>query len=402
MVYILIPAHNNKKEVLEVLECLNHQTYSDIKIVLVDDGSTDNTEEEIRLHFPDVIVLKGDGNLWWTGANVMGIDYIIRQVRDGDFVLLLNNDLTVGPDYVEALVKASISHRRAIVGSTLVDYSDPNFLESGIKFDNHMNLTVNRDKEKIESTEFDMDIDVLPGRGTLIPIEVFKKIGNFNAKKLPHYGADYEFTIRAKRAGYKLIASHKARVLGNHAYSTGGLKVPDKKTISLRECFNLLFSTKSTTNVYYYLNYIWLCSDENFRVKNVTNSAIGILRNTLFRTIYFFFIYAILSKVYLLVKRLVLFIFKFLFKDYPFRKSDIERYGINPKELIEAGILEEYRFREKKYYLLTSGIELWTKTLPSDKKNKIIDLKRLSYSYSHKIAILKEKIKTEILKKPIE
>ena len=402
MVYILIPAHNNKKEVLEVLECLNHETYRDIKIVLVDDGSTDNTEEEIRLHFPDVIVLKGDGNLWWTGANVMGIDYIIRQVRDGDFVLLLNNDLTVSPDYVEALVKASISHRRAIVGSTLVDYNDPNFLESGIKFDNHMNLIVNRDKEKIESTEFDMDIDVLPGRGTLIPIEVFKKIGNFNVKKLPHYGADYEFTIRAKRAGHKLIVSHNARVFGNHAYSTGGLKVPDKKTISLRECFNLLFSTKSTTNVYYYLNYIWLCSDENFRVKNVTNSAIGILKNTLFRTIYFFFIYTILSKVYFLLKRLVLFIFKFLFKDYPFRKSDIERYGINPKELIDSGILEEYRFREKKYYLLTSGIELWTKTLPSDKKNKIIDLKRLSYSYSHKIAILKEKIKTEILKKPIK
>lgn len=51
-------------------------------------------------------------------------------------------------------------------------------------------------------------VDVLPGRGTLIPIEVFQKIGLYDFKRLPHYGADYEFSRRANMYGYKLLINY--------------------------------------------------------------------------------------------------------------------------------------------------------------------------------------------------
>lgn len=376
IVYVLIPAHNNRNEVLGILKCLQTQSYKNIRIVLVDDGSTDNTEREVKRLFPNVVVLQGNGNLWWTGANVIGVDYVIGKSNEGDFVLLLNNDLVVEEDYIEHLLQASTSNGRTIVGSTVVDFNNPDFMESGVRLDHRLNLLVNRDKKVIMETELDTTPDVLPGRGTLIPIEVFKTIGNFDFKKLPHYGADYEFMVRARRAGFKLMVSHRAKVFSY--VSVTGLDVPDKRFLTLKESLTLLFSKKSKTNLQYYLNYVWLCSERNYRVRNVINSFANILASTLFKTVYLFFFYLILR------------ILRFLFKAYPFRISDIERYGINLKELKEAGMVKEGRFMEKSFYFLAPEADLWIRTLDFERKNKILQLRRLSHSLIHKLSILKE------------
>lgn len=384
MVYILIPAHNNKKEVLALLGCLSRQSYKDIKIVLVDDGSTDSTAQEVEELFPDTIILKGDGSLWWTGANVMGVNLILKEAKDGDFILLLNNDLVVEDDYVRALVGASVANGRAIAGSTLVDYNDHDYVSSGVRLDNYLNITVNDDKDSINSTDIDLKTDVLPGRGTLIPIEVFKKIGSFNLKKLPHYGADYEFTVRARRAGFRLLVSHKARVFAR--LDITGLVVPDKKIISLKECYQLLFSKKSKSHIFYYLNYVWLCSEPGYKLKNTFSSAKGILSTTLGKTIPFIPVYFVLF----LTKRSLVFIFKFLFRESPYRSWEIENYGLNLNELLLWNILEEVNFKDRKYYCLRESPV--TKQLPDDKRNKLFQLKQLSYRYPHKIAIISEKV----------
>ena len=283
MVYVLIPAHNNKKEVLELLVCLGRQTYKDVSVVLVDDGSTDGTEAAVRGSFPHTLILKGSGDLWWTGANVMGVDHILQTAGEGDFILLLNNDLLVEDDYIESLVNASRLFGGALTGSVLVDHDNHDFVESGVRLSIELGLAVNRDREMILNTEYDPDVDALPGRGTLVPVEVFKKIGTFNYRKLPHYGADYEFTVRAKRAGYRLIVAHRAKVYAK--LNITGLETPDKRYITLTECLTLLFSRRSKTNIYYYLNYVWLCSEKKYRLANTLNSARGIISGTFGKTI---------------------------------------------------------------------------------------------------------------------
>jgi hypothetical protein len=89
---------------------------------------------------------------------------------------------------------------------------------------------------------------------------------------------------------------------------------------------------------------------------------------------------------------LILRILRFLFKTYPFRISDLERYGINLKELKEAGIVEERRFIEKRLYFLTPEVDIWIRTLDFDRKNRILQLKRLSHSYIYKLSIVKEEL----------
>lgn len=324
MVYILIPAHNNRKEVLGLLGCLSRQTYKDARVVFVDDGSTDGTEGEVRRLFPETVILKGDGNLWWTGANVMGVDYIMERAAEGDFILLLNNDLVVEDGYVSELVSGSVGNGRALVGSTLVDYDNRDYIESGVRLDDRLNLIINRDK--IESSDYDYAVDVLPGRGTLVPVEVFRKIGNFNLRKLPHYGADYEFSVRAKRAGFSLIVSHRARVYAK-LNITGYRREPENKIISLRQCWKLLFSKKSTSNIFYYLNYVWLCSEREHRTRNFIRSAIIILYTTVGSTVPLVILrYAVIAILWVTA-----FIPFFLLKGRPPRLSDI-RLALNHKE----------------------------------------------------------------------
>ncbi|HEU4505157.1 MAG TPA: glycosyltransferase family 2 protein [Nitrospira sp.] len=283
MVYALIPAHNNKPEVLQVLRCLERQRYGDLEVLLVDDGSTDGTGEEVRRRFPRVRVLQGDGQLWWTGANILGVSDVTERARTGDFILLLNNDVSMDDDYVGELVKCSEHLGRAIVGSTIVDDERRDCMVAGLRLDRRLRVTEQTDAAAIRESEYDDQVDVLPGRGTLVPLEVFRRIGTFNRRRLPHYGADYEFSIRARRAGFRLAVSHRAKVYAKLRIT--GLYPPDRPRISFAECARLLCSRKSTANLRYYLNYVWLCSEPGDKWRNTLSHGVGLLLDTVGKTV---------------------------------------------------------------------------------------------------------------------
>ena len=66
---IVVPVHNALKHVellLNHLKALNTQFPA--SVILVDDGSTDGTSDFVALHYPEVRVVRGDGNLWWGGV----------------------------------------------------------------------------------------------------------------------------------------------------------------------------------------------------------------------------------------------------------------------------------------------------------------------------------------------
>jgi len=233
--------------------------------------------------FPRVTILNGNGDLWWTGANVLGVSHILSSAGKRDFILLLNNDLTVEEDYVSRLVHCSEKLGRAIVGSTVVDDENREQVVAGLRVDRKLRITENSDVSIIGQTEYDDQVGVLPGRGTLVPVEVFQQVGTFNQRRLPHYGADYEFSVRAKRAGFKLAVSHRAKVYANLGIT--GLHPSDKPYLSFRECVRLLFSKKSTANLRYYLTYVWLCSEPGCKLRNTLSHGIGLLLDTVGKTV---------------------------------------------------------------------------------------------------------------------
>ena len=64
----------------------------------------------IEREFSDVILLKGDGNLWWTWATNMGMAYALAQANQDDYILTLNDDTMVRSDYLQTFFDAALNH----------------------------------------------------------------------------------------------------------------------------------------------------------------------------------------------------------------------------------------------------------------------------------------------------
>ena len=215
MIYVVIPVHNRWPFTRQCLADLACQSCSDVTTVIVDDGSSDGTSEELPRDFPSVVVLRGDGELWWTAATNLGVAWALERATDADYVLTLNNDTSFDADYLEQLLAAAEEHRPALIGSIAVDPERGAVVEGGVRVNwlTAKKLVLARGVPLADLAAWSpppVAVDVLPGRGTLIPVSTFRAVGLYDAANLPHYKADYEFSRRASKAGYRLLVSYQA------------------------------------------------------------------------------------------------------------------------------------------------------------------------------------------------
>ena len=90
-VSIIIPCFNGWKYTNECLISVFNSTYCNFDVILVNDGSTDETSSALREFFPQVIEVNGNGNLWWSKS--MNLGFEIAKGLSSEYVLVLNNDV---------------------------------------------------------------------------------------------------------------------------------------------------------------------------------------------------------------------------------------------------------------------------------------------------------------------
>lgn len=227
MIYIVIPVFNRIEFTLRCLQSLRQQSHRDFRVVVVDDGSTDGTGSCLRRLHPEVEVLEGGGDLWWTGATNLGVQYALANSgSDTDFVLTLNNDLVVGEDYLESLLRASHSYPKALIGSVSVPINEPDTIHfAGTRWNARTAryrpaLAQPMRYAELRAFTDTVSTDLLPGRGILVPVTAYRALGLYDGAAFPHYMADEDFSLRARAAGYRLLIATGA-VVYNHVEETG-------------------------------------------------------------------------------------------------------------------------------------------------------------------------------------
>lgn len=215
-VFAVIPVHNRLEETRHIIELLRGQVYQDVRIVVTDDGSTDGTAEYLAAQ-ADVVTLRGNGNLWWAGAVELALRWLLPRAMESDYILLLNNDINFDKEYISKLVAESERLGGAVVGSLLRDELPPHDLLSIGPIFNvwrnevHDHLDDLSEEERATPTDH-YEVDAVPGRGTLYPIRALRSVGTLRPALLPHYLADYELAVRARRHGFRVTVSSAAVV----------------------------------------------------------------------------------------------------------------------------------------------------------------------------------------------
>lgn len=245
LVYIVIPVYNRSDFTRNCLNSLLHQTITGHRVIVVDDGSTDGTSEMLAKEFPDVIVLMGSGSLFWTAAINMGIRHALRL--GADCILTLNNDTVASENFLEQMIFWHHLAPDSLLGALDVDAKTQRPYYGGEIVDwiwskSHFLVDKLQDGDRTGIQE----VSLYPGRGLLIPKNVFEAIGLFEEKKLPHYLADYDFTLMARRNGFKIYCNYDAK-LYTYPEESGDHELRKKK--SLKNYFLHLFGIRGGGNL---------------------------------------------------------------------------------------------------------------------------------------------------------
>lgn len=217
----VVPVHNGREATLAFLASMAGVTWKHLQIILVDDGSDDGTAAAVASRFPEVLILQGTGSLWWAGATNLGIGAALA--RGADYLLLINNDNLVAPGFIEPLLQVLTEYPRSLVTSKMLDVQERSFVCSfGGKIDWHLGEIRDYNSRR-DRLDFDRrrECDWLHGGSTLVSAAAIAELGLIDAERYPQYLADAEFSLRAKRRGYRLFVEPASVVYHRTAISAG-------------------------------------------------------------------------------------------------------------------------------------------------------------------------------------
>jgi len=247
-IWVCIPVFNRIEYTLKCLASIYRQSTSDYKVVICDHGSTDGTAIHIEKHFPEVIVLKEGSELWWTGAINKCIEYALQKAEADDCIFTLNNDTELPIDYLEHLMFYTKKYSKAIITSVIKDIKTNNVVSVGYRQSWWLakSKSVSFEKDHIPDDLNLVAVTHASGRGTLFPVAAFLELGHFDETHLPHYGADYDFSHRARRSGFPIYVCRECIVL-SHIKETGLTKI--RKNFSLSSFVDYLTGMRSPANI---------------------------------------------------------------------------------------------------------------------------------------------------------
>lgn len=239
-VSVVLVNWNRAQDTLECIRSLRESIYPGFEIIVVDNGSSDDSIERISQESGELILLEAGDNLGFTGGNNLGIQYAIEH--GADYVLLLNNDTIIASDALEKMVKVAESDSRiGIVSPKILFYDRPKMVWfGGSEFDRRFITARMIGYGVKDAGQFDQDREIPFASGCVMLIRrsVIEAVGllwnGFFAVM-----EDIDFGLRVAKEGYRIIYFPSAVVWHKESMSAGGHDAPQYVYYQTRNKFFL-------------------------------------------------------------------------------------------------------------------------------------------------------------------
>jgi GT2 family glycosyltransferase len=216
---IILLNWNGKKETLECLSSLSEVHYKKMQTLVVDNGSTDGSVSAIREIYPNIPILETKKNLGFAAGNNVGIEWALQ--KPFEWILLLNNDTVVSPNFLDAFLTASQKKKTKILGAKIYRYHDRNRIDHLGGFWNFAiaefeSSSFGKIDDKISYEKMEL-VDYVSGCALFMHRTVPEKIGLLEPDFFL-YWEENDYCYRARKAGFEIWTAPKAHVY--HKIST--------------------------------------------------------------------------------------------------------------------------------------------------------------------------------------
>jgi len=256
----IIPTYKEKTKIENLLESFDSVSYEHLYILIVNANYFDETSILIKeKNDPRVIEIQATATDFWSATINKGLDYILDSKFNGSFeyIIIMNSDITFNHDIFSKTASIIEGTKRKIVGA--FTESEGKILSSGVMVMSWL-FAINKHpyaglELSLLPPNISIAVDYLPTRFIAIPKEVFDCNLRANAKKLPHYCADYEFTHRLKKMNYELTIFSNLVV---HLDKNNTGLDPFLNRIPFQMKISMFTSVKSHTNLLYRTRFVLL------------------------------------------------------------------------------------------------------------------------------------------------
>jgi GT2 family glycosyltransferase len=210
---IVIVNWNGWRDTLECLASLYRMSEQGFSIMVVDNGSTNESLAEIAKGFPEVLLYSMGYNSGFSAANNVGIRHFMAL--GAEFVWLLNNDTVADAQALTHLLESAKIKGAGIVGAVLFEANQPGLVQAWGGGSLNPDLAIT---SLFKARSF-QPLEHIIGASMFFPVEVLRRIGLLH-EAFFFYLEDTEISYRARRAGYQLLVSEDC-----HIWHKGGASV---------------------------------------------------------------------------------------------------------------------------------------------------------------------------------
>lgn len=224
---VIILNWNGKRDTLDCLDSARQIDYPNYQVVVVDNGSSDDSVQAIRQAHPKAMVLETGANLGYAGGNNVGIRWALEQGFEG--ILLLNNDTIVDPGLLSAFAEAETRFPGAGVFGAKIYYFSPSDVlwfaggtwqpeSMGFK---HIGLGKQDGPAYSEARAF----DYMTGCALYASANVYRDIGLLDEAFFLTF-EETDWCYRARKRGYQCMFIPEAKLWHKVSASFGGNSSP--------------------------------------------------------------------------------------------------------------------------------------------------------------------------------